>query len=334
MSTTNWQKIIDGFAKVSVLVIGDVMLDRYFWGTVSRISPEAPVPVVKLEKVTVSAGGAANVAANIASLGAKPILVGIIGDDEGGRELPKVLEKNNVSGENLICFANRPTTTKTRIVAHHQHVVRIDDEDSKALSDEQSREVWEKIGKILPEIEIVVLSDYAKGCLTEIVIENVIETAKKFGKRVLVDPKGKNYQKYNGANLLTPNRLEAAAATGTEIFDEDSIIAAGEKLLENVKLDAALITLGEDGMMLFERNKKAKHFHSLARDVYDVTGAGDTVIAALSIALGAGADFSLAAQIANTAAGIAVEQVGTTAVTGDELRLALQKIDETAGLKK
>ena len=323
----HWQEILRNFADVRALVVGDVMLDRYLWGTVSRISPEAPVPVVKLEKMTSMPGGAANVAANVASLGAKPFLVGAIGVDEGGRELPDVLTKCNVGAEFLVKFENRPTTTKTRIVAHSQHVVRVDDEHAQPLDEKQAEIVGQKIAELMPKSDVVVLSDYAKGCLCESVLAAAIETAKKLKKPVLVDPKGRNYLKYKGSSLLTPNKGEAAAASGVDITDEISCRRAGEKLLQEIELDSLLITLGEEGMALFEKGKDSRQFPAVARKVYDVTGAGDTVIAALGIAIGAGADLATAAQIANAAAGLAVEQVGTAAVKLPELHEQLKEIE-------
>lgn len=321
----DWEQILDRFDGVRVLVAGDVMLDRYWWGTVSRISPEAPVPVLKLEKVTSTAGGAANVAANVQSLGAQAFLVGAIGADEGGRLLPEVLASCKVAADNLVSLVNRPTTTKTRIVAHQQHVVRIDDEDAQPLDAKNAQAVWKKIEQILPDVDVVILSDYAKGCLCQSVLANTIETARRLGKPVLVDPKGKNYLKYLGATLLTPNKGEAAAASGVEIHDDAAIEIAGEKLLDEVNLDSLLITLGEDGMQLFEKNKQSQNFPAVARKVYDVTGAGDTVIAALAIALGANADLATAAQIANAAAGLAVEQIGTATVSQEMLRRVLSE---------
>lgn len=324
----NWQNILRKFADVRVLVIGDVMLDRYLWGTVSRISPEAPVPVILLEKTTSTAGGAANVAANVASLGAQPFLVGVIGADEGGRDLPAVLARCDVSADFLVKLDNRPTTTKTRIVAHSQHVVRVDDEHATDLSNEQAEILRNKIAEILPKSDVVILSDYAKGCLCENVLTETIETARRLKKPVLVDPKGRDYLKYRGATLLTPNKGEAAAASGVDITDDFSCKKAGEKLLAEIELDSLLVTLGEDGMRLFEKNKDSRHFGAVARKVYDVTGAGDTVIATLAIALGAGADLADAAQIANAAAGLAVEQVGTAAVKLNALSEQLKEIEQ------
>lgn len=297
-----------------MLVVGDVMLDRYWFGAVSRISPEAPVPIVRLERVANAAGGAANVAANVLSLGATPFLVGTIGADEAGRDLSRVLEQNGVEAKNLVVSQNRPTTTKTRIVAHQQQVVRVDDENDRFLSETEAEIICRKANEMLPQVDIVVLSDYAKGCLCQQVLSNVIEEARKAEKKILVDPKGKNYAKYNGATLLTPNKSEATAASRVEINGNDMTAEIGGKLLQDLQIEALLMTLGEDGMRLFERGKESQHFPALARQVYDVTGAGDTVIATLAVALGANADLAAAAQIANTAAGLAVEQVGTAAV--------------------
>lgn len=315
----DWRKVWEKFADVKILVVGDVMLDRYWWGTVSRISPEAPVPVVKLEKTELKAGGAANVAANVSSLGSKSLLVGVTGEDEAGRALPQILEQNNVSPKHLIYFSNRPTTTKTRIIAHSQQVVRIDDEKALPLDAQQSEIVWQSVTELLPDVDVVILSDYAKGCLSETVLVNIIKTARKLNKIVLVDPKGKNYEKYAGATLLTPNKSEAAAASGVEIIDERTTIEAGNRLLDNLQIESLLVTLGEDGMRLFQKGKESEHFPVMARAVYDVTGAGDTVIAALAVALGASLDLSSAVEIANAAAGLAVEQIGTTPVAVSQL---------------
>jgi rfaE bifunctional protein kinase chain/domain len=325
----DWQLVLQKFADVRVLVAGDVMLDRYLWGTVSRVSPEAPVPVVKLEKTTVTAGGAANVAANVAALRAKPFLIGAVGADAGGKEIRRVLSQQAVTADFLITDAEkRPTTTKTRIVAHQQHVVRVDEERAAPFDKAESFAIWQRINKILSSVEVVILSDYAKGCLSETVLRQTIDAARKLNKAVLVDPKGIDYTKYNGATLLTPNKAEAAAASGVQIVDENSCRRAGAKLLCELEIQSLLVTLGEDGMILFERNREPKHFPAVARAVYDVTGAGDTVIATLACALGTGASPAIAAQIANAAAGLAVEQIGTTAVGLSELEKQLSEIQQ------
>ncbi|MGI8639525.1 MAG: D-glycero-beta-D-manno-heptose-7-phosphate kinase [Pyrinomonadaceae bacterium] len=316
-------KILENFSKVKVLVVGDVMLDRFWWGNVSRISPEAPVPVVNLQNTSLAAGGAANVAANIAGLGAEPLLVGVIGGDEEAKLFPDVLNKSNVSANFLVKIPTRQTTIKTRVVAHSQQIVRIDRETKENLNQKEEQKVWEKVLSLLEKAEIVIISDYAKGVLTDNLLERLITTAKVEDKLVLVDPKGKNYSKYRGATLLTPNQREAAEACNLEETGEDFVEKSGNILLENLSVEALLITRGEKGMSLFQKNKEIAHLNSLARQVYDVTGAGDTVIASLAVALASGADFYEAANIANISAGLVVEQIGTTAISIKTLRNAL-----------
>jgi D-beta-D-heptose 7-phosphate kinase/D-beta-D-heptose 1-phosphate adenosyltransferase len=322
--------VIDRFDGRSVLVIGDVMLDRYWWGTVSRISPEAPVPVVLHERSTLAAGGAANVAANIAGLSGRPSLVGLIGDDEGGRELPTVLDELGVSTDHLITFENRPTTVKTRIVAHSQHVVRLDKEDAGPISEENEEAITQRVLNLLPSVDVVVISDYAKGMLTPAILSVVISEARKSEIPVLVDPKGVDYVRYDGATLITPNRAEAIHASGVDGNDPRAVELAGERLLDLIDISACLITQGEEGMTLFLRGDAPFHLTAMAREVYDVTGAGDTVIAALGLAVSAGADLLTAASIANLAAGLAVEQVGTTVLSLELLRQHLETLDSAS----
>jgi D-beta-D-heptose 7-phosphate kinase/D-beta-D-heptose 1-phosphate adenosyltransferase len=317
-------EIAKRFVDARVLVVGDVMLDRYWWGTVNRISPEAPVPVVKLERQTLAAGGAANVAANIAGLGATPLLVGLIGDDEGGRELAGVLKRINVAPDYLVKSLSRPTTVKTRIVAHHQQVVRIDDENVSTPNEEQSRRLEEHILKLLPTVKAILFSDYAKGALQVDMISRLIAKTRELGISVLVDPKGRDYKRYAGASLLTPNRKEAMQASGLDQNEPHDINEIGEKLLSELKIEALLITLGEDGMALFRFGKEPLRLPAMARAVYDVTGAGDTVIATLGVAVAAGASLPDAAKLANIAAGLVVEQIGTTAIDLDVLNAALR----------
>lgn len=315
--------IIEKFSNVKILVVGDVMLDRYCWGTVRRISPEAPVPVVNLERTSLAAGGAANVATNIAGLGAEAFLVGVVGQDEEASLFPKVLQPAKVSSEYLIPVKNRPTTVKTRIVAHNQQIVRLDQENPEDLDVSAENEIFAMIEPLLEEISVIVVSDYAKGVLTETLLARLIKSAKVLNKPVLVDPKGRNYKKYNGATLLTPNKSEAAKACNLEEDGQELVERAGKILLENYQIGALLVTQGEKGMTLFRKNQKPEHLEALARQVYDVTGAGDTVIASLGVAVGAGADLWHASQIANIAAGLVVEEVGTTAVDLDKLREAV-----------
>lgn len=313
-------KLLDKFSGTTILVIGDVMLDRYWWGSVSRISPEAPVPVVKMDRMTLTAGGAANVAANVAGLSARPLLVGLIGDDAEAANFPYVLRSANVSSEDLIEIKGRPTTVKTRIIAHHQQIARIDQETDSALSSAEEIKVIDKISALIDRVDAVIVSDYAKGLLSDRIVKAIIDLSGSNDKPVLVDPKGKDYSKYQGASLLTPNRREAADACGLEENTQQMVDIAGRKLLGDLRLGGVLITQGEDGMTLFQNEKETLHLDTRARDVYDVTGAGDTVIASLAVAIGSGADLETAAQLANIAAGIVVEQVGTTAIKMDELR--------------
>jgi D-beta-D-heptose 7-phosphate kinase/D-beta-D-heptose 1-phosphate adenosyltransferase len=305
---------------VKTLVVGDVMLDRYWWGRAQRISPEAPVPVVHLRETTLAAGGAANVAANLAGLGAKPFLVGLIGADEAGGSLRQLLEAQGVETSQLVTAENRPTTVKTRIVAQGQHVVRLDWEETAPLADLQAQEIAAQITRLLPAIDSVVISDYAKGLLTPTLLAEIIGAAQRAGRPVLVDPKGRDYRRYAGATLLTPNRAEAAQACGLDANDAQTVAQAGAQLLAGIDIGALLITQGENGMTLFRREQEPEHFPARARKVFDVTGAGDTVIATLALALGAGASLSRAAQMANIAGGLVVEQVGTTVLTNENLQ--------------
>ncbi|MEZ5424397.1 MAG: D-glycero-beta-D-manno-heptose-7-phosphate kinase [Pyrinomonadaceae bacterium] len=311
--------ILDNFQNTTVAVIGDVMLDRYWWGSVSRISPEAPVPVVKIERMTLAAGGGANVAANIAAYGAKCILVGLVGDDDAGLQIRQVLAGSGVSDSHLVT-SDRPSTVKTRLVAHSQQVARIDQEDSTPCSGDVESELLDQITLAISAANVVVLSDYAKGVLSDRVIAFAIECAKAAGVKVLVDPKGKVYDKYRGATLLTPNRREAAEAVNLDEHAPNLVQTAGKQLLETLEVDSLLITEGSEGMSLFRRSEPSVHLPALARAVFDVTGAGDTVIATLATALGSGADLESAARLANIAAGLVVEQSGTTTLTLSELK--------------
>jgi D-beta-D-heptose 7-phosphate kinase/D-beta-D-heptose 1-phosphate adenosyltransferase len=320
----NFDKLIARFSKVKILIIGDVMLDRYWWGSVSRISPEAPVPVVQLEKTSLAAGGAANVAVNVANLGAIPHLVGVIGDDEEGKYLSGALDKSNISPDLLLTLKERPTTVKTRIVAHNQHVVRIDNEKTNFLTSEQEEKLWLSIEKELNKSDLILISDYAKGLLSKNLLTRLITKAIDNNKYILVDPKGKDYTKYSGATLLTPNRREAIEACHFEEHQvADDITLAGETLISELNLEALLITQGENGMTLFQKEKKPFHFQTKARTVYDVTGAGDTVIATLAVALAAGANLLQAAELSNISAGLVVEEVGTTTINQEKLLKAL-----------
>lgn len=318
------KNIAEAISNVSVLVVGDIMLDQYWWGTVERISPEAPVPVVKLDHLSVAAGGAANVAANVAGLGAEPLLVGPIGQDSESQQLKEQLRSLRIKTDHLAQI-ERVTSVKTRIVAHSQHVVRVDREQNEPLNPAEEIAVSRSIESAIARANIVVLSDYAKGTLTGSIIRSTIDTAAKLQIPVLVDPKGKDFSKYRGASILTPNRREALEACRLEGSEADAVILAGKTLVRELDLDAIVITEGERGMTLFEKDKEPVSYKAVAHEIYDVTGAGDTVIACLAACLAAGCSKRDAVRLANLAAGLVVEQVGTTAISIDHL---VGKLDE------
>lgn len=318
-------KSLEKFADARVLVAGDVMLDRYWWGSVNRISPEAPVPVVSLQKDTFAPGGAANVAVNIAGLGAKACLLGIAGNDREADCLERSLLDRGVSTEFLVRLSDRRTSVKTRVIAHNQQVVRIDDEETGDLAEKDAAAVRDAVNTILPLVDLVIVSDYAKGLLSETVLSHLIERSRSLGKMVLVDPKGKNFSKYAGASMLTPNRREAAESCGLDEHIPDLVKIAGQKMLRELHLDSVLITESENGMTLFQKSSEPVHFDAHAQEIYDVTGAGDTVISCLGVALAAGASMREAADLANTAAGIVVGQIGTTAIKFAELEQAFME---------
>ena len=317
--------ILENFQNVTVLVVGDVMLDRYWWGEVSRISPEAPVPVVRLKNSTLAAGGAANVATNVAGLGAQALLLGCVGNDPEADLFTEVFGESLLTTDHLIRLKDRPTIVKTRVIAHSQQVARIDQETVTELTAEAGEFVTDRFISLIDTVDIVAVSDYAKGLLTANVLTRIFDEARQRNKPVLVDPKGKDYSKYRGATLLTPNRREAAEACNLDDNGNFNIKLAGKRLMDENGLGAVLITEGEHGMTLFRSDRDPVHMSALARAVYDVTGAGDTVIATLAAAIGAGLDLEQAANLANIAAGIVVEQVGTTTIKAAELRTALDK---------
>ena len=307
------------FQNIRILVVGDVMLDRYWWGDVNRISPEAPVPIIRLNRSTLVAGGAANVAANIAGLGAVPVLVGCIGQDGEAESLVRLLEDQSISAEYLIKADNRPTTVKTRIIAHSQQVARVDHEVADRISASDESKLMDVILGQISQVNAIVISDYAKGVVSEKIVERTILAAKQQGLPVVVDPKGKDYSKYRGATLLTPNRKEAAEACNVEESSSSAVAISGKKLLEDLGVDAVLITQGEEGMTVFLNGGEPVRFDAATRDVFDVTGAGDTVIATLAVGLAAGKSLTAAAQLANAAAGVVVGHVGTTPIRLSDL---------------
>jgi rfaE bifunctional protein kinase chain/domain len=302
-----------------VLVVGDVMLDRTLEGEVERVSPEAPVPVLHRTREHTRPGGAANVATNVTALGGTADLVGLAGRDEAGRELCAELMQAGVEGSRLV-DAERRTTVKTRVVAARQHIVRIDDEDTAPADTDETAQLIQTITEAVREADAVVLSDYAKGVVTPQVAAATLGAAAQLGLPTIVDPQRRDFAPYQGASVVVPNRLEALAAAMLD--GSASVVDAGPALLARNEVGAVLITLGEEGMMLFERGREPVSISSRARSVYDVTGAGDTVVATLGLALGAGVELAMAAWLATLAAGTAVEQLLTAAVTEEALQAA------------
>lgn len=320
-----YNALIDAFRQARVLVVGDVMLDRYIWGRVTRISPEAPVPVVAKVRETQAAGGAANVALNVLSLGGQSEIAAVLGSDASGEALCEILRQSGVPTGGLVSEAGRRSTVKTRIIAHSQHVVRLDEESTENILPGTEQSILDHVQTKLAECNVVVLSDYAKGVLTDTLVQGIIRLCRAASKPVVVDPKGVHYDRYAGASVVTPNRSEAAKALGLDGPGAHTTENLGIRMLDALPVDALLITEGEAGMTLFERGRQPVHVASIARHVYDVSGAGDTVIAAMSLVLSVGGDLLAAATLGNTAAGVGVEQMGTTAVTAAMLRDALEK---------
>ncbi len=309
------QEILSLFPKLELAVLGDVMLDEFLWGKVDRISPEAPVPIVQVKNETSRPGGAANVAANIVSLGAKAHIVGVVGDDGAGRKLRESLEQEKISTEGLVIDPDRRTTLKTRIIGHKQQMIRIDRESSGVIGEGCCRALKEQLDRLRPRVGGVVISDYAKGVLIRDIIAHAVNSYKCEAKFVAIDPKVKNYTLYEGATVITPNTREAEHALGDEFGCEADVLEGGMTLLQRFNTDAVLITRGEHGMSLFERGKPPMTIPTRAIDVFDVTGAGDTVIATFSLALAAGCAMPEAAEVANLAAGVVVGIVGTAVAT-------------------
>ena len=313
-----------------VLVVGDVMLDEYIWGGVRRISPEAPVPVVELQERTWVPGGAGNAAANAASLGAVVELVGVIGADEPGQRLAAGLAAAGVDVAGLVVDADRPTTTKTRIMARQQQLLRLDHEDRRRVNSAVVTEVLRAIDRRLPEVDAVIVADYDKGLVFGPVLRGLLERAAALGTPVVVDPKDSSVAGYRGATLLKPNLEEAGRLVGKTLAEAD-VDAAGRQLLAEGQVGAVLITRGAGGMTLFERGLAPLHLAAEAREVRDVTGAGDTVTATLAVALAAGASLEQATRLASCAAGIVVGKTGTAVVTHPELAATIHGRSKAAG---
>lgn len=314
--------IRNGFYKKPVLVVGDLMLDRYLWGEVSRISPEAPVPIVRVIQETENGGGAANVALNLANLGICTSMVGWIGVDAEGYRLRELLTLSGVKTHGIHATEKRPTITKTRVIGGHQQMLRLDLEDTCPIDHTVLTTCLEEALKQIrqtPQPEAILLSDYGKGILTENVCQPLIRTAREIGIPVFVDPKGVDYHKYRGATVLTPNRHELGKAIPLQTRDLDLLLVAAEKLRLELDIDLLAVTLSEQGIVLLETGKEPQHIPAMAREVYDVSGAGDTVISTLTAGVAAGMAHEDALRLANLAAGIVVAKVGTTPISRSEL---------------
>jgi rfaE bifunctional protein kinase chain/domain len=308
-----------------IVVYGDVMLDEFVWGDVTRISPEAPVPVVDIRRESVHLGGAANVLANAISLGSRALVVGVVGNDRAGERLRSELKEAGATDDTLVVDENRPTTIKTRIIAHSQTVVRADRERRDPVDSQTEERIIEVLAETVEQAGAFVVSDYDKGAVTPRVLSEILPLAYERGIPVLVDPKIRNFDAYRPATLVTPNHHEALRLTNAEDHGDEALKRAAHLIRARLDCESVLITRGEHGMMLLESYHEPVYVETVAREVYDVTGAGDTVIATLAVALAGGASMLEAAILANHAAGIVVAKVGTATASAEEVINSLQQ---------
>lgn len=304
-------------SKPSILLIGDLMIDRYLWGRCDRISPEAPVPVVDIDRETTNLGGAGNVLNNLLALECNVSVISVVGDDGAGDELASMLRATGAGTGGLVIQKGRKTSRKSRVIASHQQMIRYDSETKSDIDEQTEKTVIDTVNDEILSADIILLSDYGKGVLTRGVCTSVINIAAEHGKRVIVDPKGRDYSKYSGAFLVTPNRKEAGEATGKHLETLDDVRSAGVELREKMNLNYTVITLSEEGMAVI--GDDMHHIPTRAREVFDVTGAGDTVLAAFGYALVTGRDMDEAARFANEAAAVVVAKVGAATATLAEI---------------
>jgi D-beta-D-heptose 7-phosphate kinase/D-beta-D-heptose 1-phosphate adenosyltransferase len=333
LSAPQIQKMVEAirtFSDRQVLVVGDIMMDEFLWGEVSRISPEAPVPIVKVERQTYLLGGAANVVNNLLGLGGQVLLAGVVGSDGTGRRLKKKLKSLGTSTEGIIVEEGRPTAIKTRVIAHQQQVVRVDRERVAPILPESMKAILEVVKRNMPRIQGIIVSDYGKGVVSRDLMIGLKKAADKKDLPILVDPKPGNLGWYDRVTLITPNQLEAELAAGKRILDEEGLVWAGRQLLKKIKCQSVLITRGQEGMTLFLKNRPVQHIPTVAKKVFDVSGAGDTVIATLLLSLVSGMSLPQACVMANFAAGIVVGEVGTAAVQAGELIRVLEEAGNRA----
>jgi len=314
----------ENFSNCKLLVVGDLMIDEYVWGDVDRISPEAPVPVVSVTREDYTLGGSGNVVNNLAALGAKIMVAGVTGTGAGGALMARRITSLGVDAGGVVQDPLRPTTRKTRIIAASQQVLRIDRETVRDIAGETRAAIAAYVRKKIPSVDAVLISDYGKGLLTQELLKVIIEKAREAGKPAIIDPKGLDFEKYRDAFLITPNKKEACLAAGIEISNTDSLDRAAEAIFAKTGAQNLLITCGKDGMALYEGTSGPHTIRSRARQVFDVSGAGDTVVAVTGLALAAGQSLREAAALANLAAGIVVGKIGTATVTLPELTAAMK----------
>lgn len=317
---------INKFPATRILVIGDIILDEYIWGDVSRISPEAPVPVVNIMDETRRLGGAANVLNNIVSLGGQAVLCGVVGSDESGSYMNEQIEALGVTPEGIIIDQQRCTSVKTRVIAHNQQVVRFDRETRKPVEIDSIKKLIKTVKDNLKRIDAIIIADYGKGVVSSKLIGDIKKLISETDIILAVDPKIENFKYYKEVDIITPNHHEAGSFCRFDITDEDSLIRAGNYILEKIRCKSVLITQGKDGMTLFEAGSNPCHIPTVARKVFDVSGAGDTVISALSMGLASGMNRQSAALISNFASGIVVGEVGTSTVSAEDLITAIRNL--------
>lgn len=327
-------RLVEQLTTAKILCVGDVMLDRFIYGSVTRISPEAPIPVIRVERENAMLGGAGNVMRNATALGASVKFLSMVGDDLTGREVMETVAGDALVEPYIQIERGRPTTIKTRYIAGGQQLLRSDNEITAAPTEKTIAQISDLAGHLAPEVNAIVLSDYGKGVLNSAVIGATIKAARDAGKMVIVDPKGNDYSIYRGASVVTPNRAEAEAATGIAVHSDEDAIRAARKIIETCGIENVLLTRSQDGMTLVPSDGEALHLPTEAREVYDVSGAGDTVVACLASAIAAGCSLADAARIANVAAGIVVGKIGTAVVYPDELVSALHHRDLMIGEAK
>ena len=324
ISEKKLNEFFDNFKSKKIIVLGDLMLDRYVEGSVSRISPEAPVPVVEVNSEFVRLGGAANVAYNLYSLGAQPITIGVVGDDFAGRELLNLMRQFGFDTEFIFADQNRPTVVKTRIIANNQHVVRADWESKEFIQNHLKEKIIAAVQQNLKEADALIFEDYNKGLLSKDIIKTVIRLARETESIITVDPKFDNFFEYRSVTLFKPNRKELESALGTRIKSDQDLERACKELIERLHSEFLLVTLGENGMCLLNRAGDFLRIPTKARKVHDVSGAGDTVISTLTMALASGSSIPEAITLANYAAGAVCEEVGVVPITQEKLKRALR----------